>query len=229
MSAEPCRVCGKLRKVDIVFDSNGWQQPSCIHCGDPGYYEPFESPPSKELTYFEAGELAMAKTVPLVVYLDDGTRKVVGEAVVNDDGTIEGKVNDEEFGRKFEDGSSLYSLSVGPSVDGSPEAAVVEPSPIQRMDIREKHRLKIPMPSHPEIPRIDPTPITMQLNATDVIAEGDWYIHEKVRELVEANPQVTRPHISIEENPVTNNVKIILSQGPTMQPKEPDAKSSDNT
>lgn len=171
----------------------------------------------------------MSKIVPMVVYLDDGTRKVVGEAVVNDDGTIEGKVNDEEFSRKFEDGSSLYSLSVGPSFLGSPEAAVVEPSPIQRMDIREKHRLKIPTPSHPEIPRIDPAPITMQLDADKVLAEGDWYIQGKVRELVEGNPQFTRPHISIEENFETHAVKLILSQGPTMQLKETDAKSSDNS
>lgn len=65
----------------------------------------------------------------------------------------------------------------------------------------------------------DPDPVSMMLNATDVIAEGDWFVHSKVRELVEANPQFTRPHISVDENSVTHAVKIILSQGPTMQPK----------
>lgn len=164
----------------------------------------------------------MSKTVPLVIYLDDGTRKVIGEADVEDDGTVKGRVTDAEFGRKFEVDSKLYSLSVGPSLDGSSEAAVVEPSPIQRMDIREKHRVRIPTPSNPEIPRVDPEPVTLTLNVTDVISEGDWFVHSKVRELVEANPQFTRPHISVEENPVTHSTRIILSQGPKMQPKETD-------
>lgn len=42
MAAEPCVKCGKLRKIDIVFTSLGWLQPACFHCGDPGYFEPFE-------------------------------------------------------------------------------------------------------------------------------------------------------------------------------------------
>lgn len=42
MSAMPCPKCGKLRKVDIVCAPDGWHQPPCYNCGDPGYIEPFE-------------------------------------------------------------------------------------------------------------------------------------------------------------------------------------------
>ena len=81
----------------------------------------------------------MAKTVPLVVYLDDGTRKVIGTADVEDDGSgnviAKGHITEEEFCRKFEVGSRLFSLSVGSSDDGSYEASLVEPSPIQKMDL----------------------------------------------------------------------------------------------
>lgn len=41
MAAEPCKKCGKLRKVDIISTPDGWDQPPCYHCGDPGYIEPF--------------------------------------------------------------------------------------------------------------------------------------------------------------------------------------------
>lgn len=53
MSAHPCPKCGHLRKVDVVFDEFGWQQPSCNNCGDPGYHEPFENLPDPEPTYFK--------------------------------------------------------------------------------------------------------------------------------------------------------------------------------
>src|SRR6188768_1610342 len=39
MSAHPCPKCGQLRKVDIIHSSDGWHQPPCYHCGDPGYIE----------------------------------------------------------------------------------------------------------------------------------------------------------------------------------------------
>jgi len=39
MSAEPCKVCGALRKVDIIHSSDGWHQPECFNCGDPAYIE----------------------------------------------------------------------------------------------------------------------------------------------------------------------------------------------
>lgn len=43
MSAEPCEVCGNLRKIDIMASPDGWHQPPCYNCGDPGYIEPFDS------------------------------------------------------------------------------------------------------------------------------------------------------------------------------------------
>lgn len=42
MSAHPCPKCGELRKVDIIHASDGWHQPPCYQCGDPGYIEPHE-------------------------------------------------------------------------------------------------------------------------------------------------------------------------------------------
>lgn len=42
MAAEPCPKCGELRKVDVVWTSDGWAQPECYSCGDPGYLEPHE-------------------------------------------------------------------------------------------------------------------------------------------------------------------------------------------
>jgi hypothetical protein len=42
MAAEPCVICGNLRKVDIIWTSEGWQQPACYHCGNPGYLEPHD-------------------------------------------------------------------------------------------------------------------------------------------------------------------------------------------
>jgi len=84
----------------------------------------------------------MAKTVPLVVYLDDGTRKVIGTADVEDDGSgnviAKGHITEEEFCRKFEVGSRLFSLSVGSSDDGSYEASLVEPSPLQKLDLGDR-------------------------------------------------------------------------------------------
>lgn len=42
MSAHPCPKCEKLRKVDIFITPDGWIQPPCYNCGDPGYLEPFD-------------------------------------------------------------------------------------------------------------------------------------------------------------------------------------------
>lgn len=46
MSAQPCRNCGELRKCDQVAAPDGWHQPPCYHCGDPGYTEPYDIDPS---------------------------------------------------------------------------------------------------------------------------------------------------------------------------------------
>lgn len=43
MAAEPCKVCGHLRKIDIIMASDGWHQPQCYNCGDPGYIEHIEN------------------------------------------------------------------------------------------------------------------------------------------------------------------------------------------
>jgi hypothetical protein len=43
MSGIPCKVCGKIRKIDIILASDGWHQPPCYNCGDPGYIEPVEN------------------------------------------------------------------------------------------------------------------------------------------------------------------------------------------
>lgn len=48
MSAEVCKKCGKLRKVDIIIASDGWHQPPCYNCGDPGYIEPLENSPDAD-------------------------------------------------------------------------------------------------------------------------------------------------------------------------------------
>ena len=41
MAAAPCRACGNLRKIDIIATDDGWSQPPCYSCGDPGYLEPY--------------------------------------------------------------------------------------------------------------------------------------------------------------------------------------------
>jgi len=41
MAAEPCKKCGKLRKVDIIISSAGWHQPQCYKCGDPEIYRAY--------------------------------------------------------------------------------------------------------------------------------------------------------------------------------------------
>lgn len=40
MAGIPCKVCGKIRKINIIAAPDGWHQPSCYNCGDPGYIEP---------------------------------------------------------------------------------------------------------------------------------------------------------------------------------------------
>lgn len=41
MSAINCPKCGKLRKVEQNSTPDGWQNPACGHCGDPGWLEPY--------------------------------------------------------------------------------------------------------------------------------------------------------------------------------------------
>ena len=81
--------------------------------------------------------MSNSKTVPLVVYLEDGTRKVIGTAEVEDSGdgvNVKGHVTEEEFVKKFEINSRLFSMSVGPSRWENSEVALVEPSPLQKLD-----------------------------------------------------------------------------------------------
>jgi hypothetical protein len=40
VSAIPCPVCGQLRKVMQVWSSEGWHNPACWSCGDPGWIAP---------------------------------------------------------------------------------------------------------------------------------------------------------------------------------------------
>ena len=40
MSAIPCPVCGRLRKVMQVWSTDGWHNPDCGSCGDPGWINP---------------------------------------------------------------------------------------------------------------------------------------------------------------------------------------------
>lgn len=42
MSAIPCPVCGKLRKVEQVSAPEGWVNPQCWNCGDPGWVQPYD-------------------------------------------------------------------------------------------------------------------------------------------------------------------------------------------
>lgn len=42
MAGMPCPKCGHIRKVDVVISSDGWHQPPCYNCGDPGYIEPID-------------------------------------------------------------------------------------------------------------------------------------------------------------------------------------------
>jgi hypothetical protein len=43
MAWHNCPVCNELRKVDIMSTSDGWSQPPCYNCGDPGYLEPYST------------------------------------------------------------------------------------------------------------------------------------------------------------------------------------------
>lgn len=40
MSAIPCPVCGQLRKVEQIAAPEGWINPPCYRCGDPGWTQP---------------------------------------------------------------------------------------------------------------------------------------------------------------------------------------------
>lgn len=42
MSAIPCPVCGAYRKVEQVSAEDGWHNPPCWSCGDPGWVQPYE-------------------------------------------------------------------------------------------------------------------------------------------------------------------------------------------
>ena len=48
MAWHRCPVCNAWRKVDNVISSDGWHQPPCYSCGDPGYIEPLESQVEEE-------------------------------------------------------------------------------------------------------------------------------------------------------------------------------------
>lgn len=41
MSAIPCPVCGNLRKIEQVYTDDGWSNPPCSSCGDPGWIQPY--------------------------------------------------------------------------------------------------------------------------------------------------------------------------------------------
>lgn len=40
MSAIPCPACGVLRKVEQIAAPEGWVNPACWNCGDPGWVQP---------------------------------------------------------------------------------------------------------------------------------------------------------------------------------------------
>lgn len=42
MAWHRCPKCGEWRKVDNCIGPDGWHQPPCYECGDPGYLEPLE-------------------------------------------------------------------------------------------------------------------------------------------------------------------------------------------
>lgn len=68
MAAEPCKKCGKLRKIDIVFAPDGIHQPPCIHCGDPGHIDP--------ITDDNHVEVHMDENWDVIVYNRHGERIV---------------------------------------------------------------------------------------------------------------------------------------------------------
>lgn len=41
MSAIPCPVCQQLRSVEQVSTPDGWLNPPCWNCGDPGWTQPY--------------------------------------------------------------------------------------------------------------------------------------------------------------------------------------------
>lgn len=58
MAWHACPKCGEWRKVDVVIASDGWHQPPCYACGDPGYLEPLEELGLKAQNKEEEDELA---------------------------------------------------------------------------------------------------------------------------------------------------------------------------
>jgi hypothetical protein len=58
MSWHRCPKCNSWRKVDINIGSDGWHQPACVHCGDPGYLEPFEMKEEKDMECENCGSTA---------------------------------------------------------------------------------------------------------------------------------------------------------------------------
>jgi hypothetical protein len=46
MAGVACPKCGKIRKIDIISTPDGWNQPPCYNCGDPGYIEPYDDSPT---------------------------------------------------------------------------------------------------------------------------------------------------------------------------------------
>jgi len=42
VSAVPCPECGALRKVEQISTPDGWSNPPCWSCGDPGWLQPYD-------------------------------------------------------------------------------------------------------------------------------------------------------------------------------------------
>lgn len=42
MGYQPCRRCGKMRKIGGIISADGEYVPACVHCGDSAYVEPLE-------------------------------------------------------------------------------------------------------------------------------------------------------------------------------------------
>lgn len=64
---------------------------------------------------------------------------------------------------------------------------------------------------------IDPTPVSVEVTEVDM-DKVDLVVHEAIDELIKANPQFTKPHVSVIQDFIKpNNYRLILSQGPKMQ------------
>ena len=43
MSGIACPECGAIRKVEQTFTKDGWVNPACWSCGDPGWLQPLDA------------------------------------------------------------------------------------------------------------------------------------------------------------------------------------------